>query len=233
MAHLDDTKVNSINDLDLIFKTLSDLERKLLDNNCTKKEVKKGEIVFKEGNEPEGLICLITGNIKVYKEGITGREQIVRLARTNGFIGYKALFAEQKHTTTAETIEDSTIVIFNKKILFEVIDNNPKFARIIIKLLATELGFNFRRIVSLTQKHLRGRLAETLLFLIDTYGFENDESTIKAHLSREDLAHLSNMTTSNAIRTLTTLSNEKAIELHGKNIIVLDIELLRNISEFG
>jgi CRP-like cAMP-binding protein len=71
------------------------------------------------------------------------------------------------------------------------------------------------------------------LFLRDTYGFEEDNTTLKVYLSREDLANLSNMTTSNAIRTLSAFAQEKVIGLDGRKIKILDINSLEHISELG
>ncbi len=100
-------------------------------------------------------------------------------------------------------------------------------------MLAAELGYSNNRTITLTQKHIRGRLAESLLFLKDTYGFESDGITMRVYLSREDLANLSNMTTSNAIRTLGNFSTEKVISIEGRKIKVLDQNQLERISELG
>jgi CRP-like cAMP-binding protein len=103
----------------------------------------------------------------------------------------------------------------------------------ILSSLATELGFSNRRTVTLTQKHIRGRLAESLLFLMNTYGFEQNGATLKVYLSREDIANLSNMTTSNAIRTLSTFASENVISLEGRKIKILDLHKLERISALG
>ncbi len=103
----------------------------------------------------------------------------------------------------------------------------------IIKSFASELGFTRFRTVTLTQKHIRGRLAESLILLRDIYGFEDEKNTLNIHLSREDLASFSNMTTSNAIRTLTTFTKEKLIEVEGRKIRLLDEESLERISRLG
>jgi len=103
----------------------------------------------------------------------------------------------------------------------------------LIQELAQELGFSNSRTVSLTQKHIRGRLAESLLFLRDTYGFEEDDETIKVYLSREDIANLSNMTTSNAIRTLSTFASEEVISIDGRKIKIVNLSKLQRISELG
>ncbi len=216
-----------------VFNDLTAKQKKRLVENSTKSNYKKGEIIYKEGDKPTGLIFLSKGKVKIFKEGVGGRDQIVRMAKQNGFIGFRALFAKQNYLATAEAIDESEIVTIEKNILFDVLEENGKFALKIIKFLASELGFSNTRTVTLTQKHIRGRLAEALLFLKDTYGFEEDSVTLKVYLSREDLANLSNMTTSNAIRTLSAFSQENVIGLEGRKIKILDINTLDHISELG
>jgi CRP/FNR family transcriptional regulator, polysaccharide utilization system transcription regulator len=216
-----------------VFNVLRTDEREIIERNYLCKLVKRGEVIFREGEHPVGLICLSNGKVKVYKEGIGGRDQIIRMAKPVGFIGYRALFAEERHKATAVAIEDSIICIIEKETLFEVMQKNSALTMNIIKAFATELGFTINRIVSLTQKHVRGRLAESLLFLADTYGYESDGRTLKIYLRREELASLSGMTTSNAIRTLSNFSDENIIALKGKNIKILDESGLKNISERG
>lgn len=216
-----------------VFNVLDQKEKDLLIKNYTTHNYKKNDIIFKEGDKPIGLICLSEGKVKVFKEGVGGREQIVRMAKPVGFIGYRALFAEENHTATAVAIEDSVISIINKDTMYRLLRSNPQLSLSIIKAFATELGFSNNRTVTLTQKHIRGRLAESLIFLKDTYGFENDGSTIKIYLSREDIANLSNMTTSNAIRTLSTFAGENVIGIDGRKIKILDLHKLERISELG
>jgi CRP-like cAMP-binding protein len=85
----------------------------------------------------------------------------------------------------------------------------------------------------LTQKHIRGRLAETLLTLKTTYGLDEDGVTIAMYMAREDLANMSNMTTSNAIRTLSQFASEGIISLDGRKIKLLDEGELTRISRLG
>jgi CRP-like cAMP-binding protein len=214
-------------------KGLSKKEKELLVQHYTHAHYKKGELLLKEGEKPHGLICLASGKVKVFKEGVGGREQILRMVRPQGFIGYRAIFADSSYSASAVAIEDSAICIFEKDCVIKIIRKNPDLAMLFIKIFAEELGFSNNRTVSLTQKHIRGRLAESLLVLRDTYGFENDGKTIKAYLSREDIANLSNMTTSNAIRTLSTLASEDIISIEGRKIMILDGSKLERISDLG
>ena len=110
---------------------------------------------------------------------------------------------------------------------------NNKLAMFFIKQLAVEVGLSDQRTINLTQKHIRGRLAESLIFLRDNYGLEEDGATLSIYLSREDLASMSNMTTSNAIRTLSTFAKENIIAIDGKKIKIIDNEVLARINNIG
>ncbi len=52
-------------------------------------------------------------------------------------------------------------------------------------------------------------------------------------MSREDLANLSNMTTSNAIRTLSAFVTEHLITVDGRRIRILNEAQLHKISKYG
>lgn len=114
-----------------------------------------------------------------------------------------------------------------------MIHNNINLAWFFIRDLSRNLGGSDTKIVNLTQKHIRGRLAEALIVLLDHYGYEDDGTTLKIYMSREDLANLSNMTTSNAIRTLSSFVSEHILLVDGRRIKVINEPILRKISKFG
>ncbi len=193
----------------------------------------KGEIIYREGDKPNGVLCLANGKVKIFKEGIAGREQIIRLSKPVGFIGYRAFFADENYRASAMALEDSVVCMFSRDEVLLMVRKRPEIMMKILKTLAGELGVSHSRTVNLTQKHIRGRLAESLLFLVNTYGFEEDGKTIKAYLSRDDLASLSNMTASNAIRTLTQFCEEEIISTEGRRVSIQNRLKLEHISEIG
>jgi CRP-like cAMP-binding protein len=216
-----------------IFYLLNQEEKDELQNHISLAHYKKNEFIFKEGDKPAGFLLLVDGKVKIFKEGVGGREQIVRMAKPLGVIGYRALFSEEIHNSSAVTLEESLVCTVSPEFIFNRALKNSDFSFKIIRKLSKELGFSNSRTVTLTQKHIRGRLAESLLLLKEKYGFEHDGTTLKVYLSREDIANLSNMTTSNAIRTLSTFANEKVIAIDGRKIKILDSNRLERISKLG
>lgn len=216
-----------------IFYLLTPEEKEVLQDHISIANFKKNEFVFKEGDKPTGFLLLINGKVKIFKEGVGGREQIIRMAKPLGIIGYRALFASEDHIATAVTLEESMICTIDTEFITTRALRNIDFTQKMISKLSKELGFSNSRTVTLTQKHIRGRLAESLILLKEKYDFENDGATLKVFLSREDIANLSNMTTSNAIRTLSTFASEKVIAIDGRKIKILDIQRLERISKLG
>lgn len=216
-----------------IFKYLTPEEKEELDDHLKRIIVHRNDFIFKEGDKPQGFITLEEGKVKIFKEGVGGREQILRMVKPGGFVSYRALIAGERHISSAMAIEDSVICVINSEHFFnKLLRNNALTIRLMTKL-AKELGFSNSRTVTLTQKHIRGRLAESIILLKYKYGIEPDGSTINAYLSREDLANLSNMTTSNAIRTLSSFVNEKVIAIDGRKLKILDHHKLEKISRLG
>ena len=208
-------------------------QRSFLAEQFTLQSYKKNEVIHCEGEPPTHLMCLLKGKVKIYKEGVGGRSQIIRMIKPVEYFGYRAYFAKEDYVTAAAAFEPSLICLIPMTAVMTLLRQNNALALFFIRELATDLGIADERTVNLTQKHIRGRLAESLLFLKESYGLEEDESTLSIYLSREDLANLSNMTTSNAIRTLSQFANEKLIAIDGRKIKLIDEDKLKKISKIG
>jgi CRP-like cAMP-binding protein len=201
--------------------------------NCEIHRLKKNQMLYAEGDKPEHIMCLLRGKIKITKKGVGGRNHIVRMVRPGGYFAYRASLAGTMHSTSATAFEVSDVGVFPSGLFIKLLRQNGELAFYFIKALAVDLGFSDSRQVNLTQKYIRGRLAESLLFMRNHYGLDEDGATINIYLSREDLANLSNMTTSNAIRTLSMFVSEKVITLDGRRIKIIDEDKLERISRLG
>lgn len=213
--------------------TLTNEQRTELLNHVSVVKFKKNEIIYKEGDLPTNLLCLVSGKVKIYKEGVGGRPQIMRVLGETEFFAYRAYMANEPFVTAAAAFEPCVLLKVPLGIVTNMIQENATLGWFFIQKLAHDLGQSDERTVNLTQKHIRGRLAESLLFLKDSYGLEEDGSTLSIYMSREDLANLSNMTTSNAIRTLSAFASEKLIALDGRKIKFINLKEVEKISRIG
>ncbi|MBP3349442.1 MAG: Crp/Fnr family transcriptional regulator [Bacteroidaceae bacterium] len=221
------------NEMSDFWALLNSEEKRVISDNFKIQNFKKNEVIYNEGDTPSQLMYLIKGKVKVYKKGNGNRNQIIRLMRPGQYFGYRAYFANENYVTTGAAIENTQIGFLPMTLVEEHIRCNNDLAFFFIRTLANNLGQSDTRTVNLTQKHIRGRLAESLMVLHDNYGYEPNSTTLNIYLSREDLASLSNMTTSNAIRTLTSFASEQLITVDGRKIKILKEDKLRRISKYG
>lgn len=220
-------------DMAEICARLNSEERRLVVENMEVHTFKKNQLIYAEGDEPEFLWVLLKGKVKKTKEGVGGRVQILRLIRPVQYFGYRAFFAQESYVSSASAFEPSMLGSVPLTLVRDMISSNNSLAWFFIQELSKNLGGSDTRIVNLTQKHIRGRLAEALIVLLDNYGYEDDGATLKIYMAREDLANLSNMTTSNAIRTLSTFVTERLVVVDGRRIKIINEAQLRKISKYG
>jgi CRP-like cAMP-binding protein len=194
---------------------------------------KKGASVFDEGQTPDGLMYLSTGKVKIFKKGILDKEQIVRLIQSCQLLGFRALCAGGCYMASAKAIEPSTVCTIDRECFLWLMQTNGAFALSVVQHASRALGFADRRMVALTQKHMRARLADSLLVLANIYGVEADRQTLCVSLSRNDLANFSNMTTPNVTRTLSAFQDEGLVDFSKCTIRLLNVPAIECVSRHG
>lgn len=217
----------------ILWTPLTDEQRELFTDNISVRNLSRDEILFNEGMTPIYLYYLQHGKITMHRNGIGGQKQIVRMVEPGAIFGYSAAIEGCNYRSTAIAGNDTEVVQIPISLMFHFIWENSDFAMIFLKELSSLLGLSVERTMNLTQKHIRGRLAESLLLMKNKYGLEEDGQTLSVYLSRDDLAQMSNMTTSNAIRTLSAFAQEGIIIIEGRKIKFVDIDGLQMISDRG
>ena len=220
-------------ELNPLWETLTEEERQRLSRQIEVVYYAKNELIHYDGEESRYLWMLLRGKVRIYKEGIGQRQQIIRLLKPYDIFGYRACIAGEAYNSNASALENCAVYRIPREGFRELIQSNGQFCYQVMLMMATDLAFSEIRTVTLTQKHIRGRLAESLLLLLKNYGYEEDGVTLAMLLPREDLANMSNMTTSNAIRTLSQFAQEGLLAINGKHIQILDEKSLEKISRLG
>ena len=205
----------------------------ILEEDRSSRNYKAGEVLFHEGEPSKGLFCLHTGKVKITKSGLFDNALVTALKRPVDFLGIKALILDANYDYTATALEDSIVCLLEKSHFLQVLKTNIELSSKVMRLLAQELSNADERMLNLTQKHMRGRLADALLLLLSEYGTHTDQMTLNIQLKRADLAAMANMTVANAIRVLSVFAKENLIETNKRQIIIKDLEGLKRVSQLG
>lgn len=217
-----------------ILSLLSEDQKMRLLDFVAIRSYRKHELIYECGASPEHLLCVISGKVKIYCDGVGGRSQIMRVLAPGEFFGYRASLAQEPYVTAAAAFEATRICIVPMAIIQNFMQESNQLCHFFIRQLATDLGISDQRTVSLTQKHMRGRMAEAILYLEEHFGLdEQDGETLAIQLTREELSELSNMTTANAIRTLSAFAEDGLVRADGRRIHILDHDKLAETSILG
>lgn len=209
-----------------VFAGLTDDDLTKLNENKSCTSYKKGQVIFSENGIPFGLFCVSKGKIKLAFDGLDGKEQILRFAKTGDIFGYRALISQDRYHCNAIAMEDSAVCIIDKTIFLDLYFSRPELNRAVFNKISEDLKKAENSIVSLSQKNVRERLAESLLFFIATYGYEEDGSTLNVLFSREEIAGFVGTSTESVIRLLSEFNTDKIVELVGKKIRIVNHDKL-------
>ena len=220
-------------ELNALWQTLTDAERAHISQQVEVIRYSRNELIHHDGDPSEYMWMLLSGKVRIYKEGIGQRQQIIRLLKPYDIFGYRACIADEPYNSFASAFEDCVVYRIRREEFVQLVRQNGALCFEVMQMMAKDLAISEIQTVNLTQKHIRGRLAESLLLLQKNYGFESDGETLAMLLPREDLANMSNMTTSNAIRTLSQFAQEGLVAIDGRHIKILDEKALEKISRLG
>jgi CRP-like cAMP-binding protein len=192
--------------------------------------IKKGEPIFEEGETTNGIFCIKDGVCKLTKLSANGKDQIVKLVKPGELLGQRSLISEEPTNLSAVALEDMEVCFIPKKEIMEFFNENNQFSMNVMKTICGDLKDADDHMVSLAQKSVKERLAETLLHLEDTFG-KNEDGSLHIQLSREELAGMIGTATESCIRLLSEFNKTGLIELIGKKISLVDRNKLKRMSE--
>jgi CRP-like cAMP-binding protein len=194
----------------------------------TSRIIKKGEVIFEEGETLNGVYCVKDGICKLSKLSANGRDQIVKLIVKGDLLGQRSLIGDESANLSATALNDMEVCFIPKSEIIGDLQNNSNFSLDVLKQMAKDLKESDNVIVNMAQKSVKQRMAEVLIYIQDTFG-TNEDGTLSLVLSREDYASVVGTAIESAIRTLSQFKKDKLISTSGKNIKIENIEGLHRI----
>ncbi len=192
--------------------------------------IKKGEVIFEEGENVNGIYCIKDGICKLTKLSANGKDHIVKLVTKGELLGQRSMISDEPVNLSAVALEDMQVCFIPKSEVMGYFDKNNQFSMNVMKTICGDLKEADDHMMNLAQKTVKERLAETLLYLNETFG-KNENNSLKIQLSRDELASMIGTATESCIRILSDFNKLGLIELDGKKIILKDINALKKLAE--
>jgi CRP-like cAMP-binding protein len=211
------------------FQTLSSEELEEVSHHKNEMRFKRGDFIFREGTLLNGVFCVKQGKCKLTKLSANGKDQIVKFTKHGDMLGYRSVLSDEPVNLSVVALEDMQVCFIPKSDIMNSIHSNKNFSKSMFKVVCHDLKDANAKLTNMAQKKVRDRLAETLLFLDETFG-EDALGYLNIRLSREEIANVVGTATESVIRMLSEMNKEQLVLLFGKKIKLLNKKRLKRIA---
>lgn len=193
--------------------------------------VKKGQLLFKEGDPVKGIYFVYSGHLKVHKRWDQEKEIILRFAKRGDIVGHLGLGSQTLYPVSATAIDEVTICYVDMAFFESTLNVNPKLVIKLMRFFANELQESEKRMRNLVHMSVKGRVSQALISLKNQFGL-TDEGFVGIELTRQDLASFSGAAYESLFRTINDLTEKNLISINGKHITINnEVMLMRMIEE--
>ncbi|UKM63561.1 response regulator [Flavobacteriaceae bacterium GSB9] len=207
-------------------RTLNDLKN-FFDDNGKEISYSRGEVIYEEGQHSNNIYLISKGLVKCHRLDEKGKDLTTALYKEDDLFGYTSFTQNTIYQETAAAVEDSTLMALSKNDLKDVLNTNHTVTLELIQLLTDDLIHVKDQLLEMAYSSVKRRTASTILKFAEKLNRKPDEAI---RISRNDLASVAGVAIESLIRTLSSFKDMGLIEIEGRNIRILDINKLEEIS---
>ncbi|BAV07610.1 CRP/FNR family transcriptional regulator, anaerobic regulatory protein [Filimonas lacunae] len=190
---------------------------------------RKGEVIFSEGQEVQGIYFVHEGSVKIHKHWGEDKELIVRFAKKGDIFGHRGFGADKHYPISATAMEPLTVCYMEQDFFYSTLKTNTNYLFQLMLFYAEELQESEKNMRNLAHMPVKGRLANALLKLEHLFGL-TEEGFININISRQDIASYTGTTYETVFRLLTEFTQENLIKTDGKSIALLEKDKLETLT---
>lgn len=212
------------------FQLLSPNEMEMVRSSKTQVLFRKGDNLTKQGAFASYVLFVVEGLVRQYLEGDNNKVYNLKIIQEGEFVGLSSAFVKNTFDYSAVALTDCLAFLVEKEAIGQLVKQNGMFGFNFIQRYCEQSSGLYETIRNVLYKQMNGRLAEALLYLD---GFKKKNPEIFQLLSRKDLADFAGIATESAVKLLKGYEKDGLIDLKDKDIVILDIDTLREISLHG
>jgi CRP-like cAMP-binding protein len=206
---------------------LSEEEYRLAYSHSTEIQLKRGQLLFKEGSFPKGIYIIQKGKVKIYNTNEEGRLTIIYIYQKSEFFGYRPMLAGERHPVSAAALDNTVITFIPKRVFELLVESSVTLPRRLLSSIASEFTVWIHKLAVFSQYSVKSKVALTLL-VIGNYGKGGSRRRNKISISvaRADLAAYAGTALETFVRMLKVFKNQGIVKAAGRQITVTDCDAL-------
>lgn len=199
------------------------------ENDLETKEFKKDDVLFREGDDPTGIFCIESGNIKLIRNESKANNRIVHLASKGEILGVHAIINTHPHTNTAIVMDKARVSFLSGHKFCELLETDNSYKLLVMKALCTRIDTMEHHINLISEKQTEQRFADTLLMLIRKHGLKQKQK-LRINLSLDELANYTCTSRTYMRKIIIDFSQKGILKFHHGEINILDKKQLESIA---
>jgi CRP/FNR family cyclic AMP-dependent transcriptional regulator len=210
-----------------LFAALDSEAAAMLARMLTTRNVGRGHVVFREGDEGDRLFLVLDGKVKISRAAADGRENLLAVLGTNEMFGELSLFDPGPRTATVTTVTEATLASLDHDDLRPLLTERPGVAVQLLQALAQRLRRTNEAMADLVFTDVPGRVAKALLDLAEKFGTEEpDGLRVRHDLTQEELAQLVGASRETVNKALSEFAHRGWLRIEGRAVLLLDRDRL-------
>lgn len=211
-----------------LFKDLSEEDLDSLGSLMSEKSIKRGESLFREGDEGDRLYIITEGKVKLSHSSDDGRENLIAVLGPGEIIGELSLFDLGARSSTVTAIAPTRLFSLSHSDMMAFLLAHPELSQSMLRELARRLRHTNEQMADLVFSDVPGRVAKALLDLANRFGERTPDGIYVAHdLTQEELAHLVGASRETVNKSLADFVSRGWIRLEGRAVLLIELARLQ------
>lgn len=197
--------------------------------------IKKGTLIFNEGDPLERLYLIKQGYVKLYRLSIEGRETVAYLLGPDNIIGVRSLLAQDECAAhSAETLTDVTVITMSHTEYFKLVANHPEYLGDLVQIFIDRLIYTERKLEGFIFSSTTVRVANFLTDCAKRFGVQKGTNiAIPIELTHQLIAEFVGAFRETVTISLHALEQQNIIRLKRGHIVIHDIKKLKDFALLG
>jgi CRP/FNR family transcriptional regulator, dissimilatory nitrate respiration regulator len=188
-------------------------------------EAPRGHTLFNRGDLSNGFYLLLEGQIKLGVISPQGDEKVIGLIQPGESFGEAVLFLERSFPIYAQATLDSKVLLVTRDVIFNILDNDVTVVR---RMLAGISARNRQLVNDIESISLQNSTQRLIGYLLQISTDSPNPERVQLPANKLTIASMLNITPETLSRVLLRLSNARLIEVDGKDIVIINVDGLRN-----
>ncbi|MGD9669436.1 MAG: Crp/Fnr family transcriptional regulator [Hyphomicrobiaceae bacterium] len=208
------------------WQILTGQELAIIDQAKRTRILEPGAILFRQGDNADGVYCIQSGLIGLRRITPTGDSALLRLCTSGVTVGYRALLSKAPHRNSAEALSPSVVCFIERSSVRRLLETNPQLGERFLQHCFCELDETEADYAKSMTLSLKARFLHVLLILNERLGYqdENDNDVIELPIQRYELASLVGARPESISRLVRSLEAEGLLQFDKRRVRFIDMD---------